>query len=81
VAVARLGLVAGGWAGLYGVWVDPEHRGRGLARALTGALAVRAVARGTRSVYLQTLHANEPAVGLYSSLGFSPHHGYAYLDR
>lgn len=81
VAVARLGLVAGGWAGLYGVWVGPEHRGQGLARALTGALAARAVARGTRSLYLQTLHANEPAVGLYSSLGFSPHHGYSYLDR
>ncbi|MGZ4687802.1 GNAT family N-acetyltransferase [Oryzihumus sp.] len=81
VALARLGLVAGGWAGLYGVWVDPEHRGHGLARALTGALAARAVARGTRSLYLQTLHANEPAVGLYSSLGFSPHHSYSYLDR
>ncbi|HET7660709.1 MAG TPA: GNAT family N-acetyltransferase [Oryzihumus sp.] len=81
VAVARLGLVAGGWAGLYGVWVDPEHRGRGLARALTGALAAQAAARGTRSVYLQTLHANEPATRLYSALGFSPHHGYSYLDR
>ncbi|MGZ4781513.1 MAG: GNAT family N-acetyltransferase [Oryzihumus sp.] len=81
VALARLGLVAGGWAGLYGVWVDPEHRGHGLARALTGALAARAVARGTRSLYLQTLHANEPAVGLYSSLGFSSHHSYSYLDR
>ncbi|HEX8971474.1 GNAT family N-acetyltransferase [Oryzihumus sp.] len=81
VAVARLGLVAGGWAGLYGVWVDPEHRGRGLARALTGALAAQAAARGTRSVYLQTLHANEPATRLYASLGFAPHHSYSYLDR
>jgi ribosomal protein S18 acetylase RimI-like enzyme len=81
VALARLGLVAGGWAGLYGVWVDPEHRGRGLARALTGALAAQAGPRGIRSLYLQTLHTNEPATRLYASLGFAPHHGYSYLDR
>ena len=81
VAVARLGLVAGGWAGLYGVWVDPEHRGHGLARALTGALAAQAGPRGIRSLYLQTLHTNEPATRLYASLGFAPHHGYSYLDR
>ena len=80
VALARLGL-GPGWAGIYGVWVAPQVRGRGLARALTGALAAQAGARGIRSLYLQTLHTNEPAVGLYASLGFAAHHSYSYLER
>jgi GNAT superfamily N-acetyltransferase len=78
VAVARLAL-AHAWAGLSCVWVDPGHRRRGLARGLTTALAAQARARAIRSMYLQVEADNVAADRLYRTLGFTPHHDYAYL--
>lgn len=84
-AIGRLAL-ARGWAGIFAVHVQPAQRRQGLAREAVGVLAREAQAAGARSIYLQVEEANEPAVRLYSSLGFRTHHEYAYaplrsLDR
>jgi N-acetylglutamate synthase len=77
IAVGRVA-VADGWAGLTAVEVDPAHRRRGLARAITGALAAAAVQRGAASLYLQVEDGNSAARTLYRQAGFSDHHGYHY---
>jgi ribosomal protein S18 acetylase RimI-like enzyme len=77
IAVGRLA-VADGWAGLTAVEVDPAHRRRGLARAITGALAAAAADRGAANLYLQVLDDNFAARTLYRQIGFADHHGYHY---
>ena len=77
IAVGRVA-VAGGWAGLTAVEVDPAHRRRGLARAVTGALAAAAVQRGAAGLYLQVEDENRAARALYRRVGFADHHGYHY---
>jgi len=57
------------WATLAGVYVKPEMRRRGTARALT--LAAIAWARD-RNCAVVRLTASEPAESLYRSLGFTP---------
>jgi amino-acid N-acetyltransferase len=48
--------------------VDPEYRGRGLARELSGFLLGRAEAAGSPAVYLLT----ESAADYFTGLGFEP---------
>jgi len=77
LAIGRVA-VARDWAGLTAIEVDPAHRRRGLARALTAALAAQAAARGARHLYLQVEDGNAAARALYHRLGFTDHHGYHY---
>lgn len=54
---------------IWGVYVDPAHRGEGIARALLEDLMAHA--RGIVSqVHLCVVTANAPALHLYESLGF-----------
>ncbi|EAR11300.1 GNAT family N-acetyltransferase [Reinekea blandensis] len=55
------------WIG--GVYVDPTHRGEGLARRLVEDLKHRAAEMGIRQLYLQTENLTG---GLYLSCGFTP---------
>src|SRR5688572_32375883 len=58
-------------AWLWGVYVHPDWRGRGVARAIvTRALEDAAALPGIRKVLLGVNAANQPAVALYESLGF-----------
>ena len=68
-----------GWAGLYGLHTEPASREAGIGTALVGEVARRADVRGIRSLYLQVEQAN-PAIGLYTRLGFETHHVYRYLS-
>ena len=77
LAIGRVA-VARGWAGLTAIEVDPRHRRRGLAQALTAALAGHAASRGARWLYLQVEDGNQPARALYHRIGFTDHHGYHY---
>ncbi len=77
LAVGRVA-VAGEWAGLTAVEVHPAHRRRGLAMAITAALAAAAAARGATGIYLQVEDGNAPARALYRQAGFTDHHGYHY---
>ncbi len=80
VAIGRLG-VAHAWGGIAAMWVDPAVRRSGLGRAMVGALAGAAVARGLRSLHLQTDSDNAAALALYESVGFATHHGYVNVVR
>lgn len=54
------------------VWVAPQARGRGVARALVAAIEERLRARGLRWVQLSYLPANRPAAASWTALGFEP---------
>lgn len=56
-----------GVAGIYGMSVRPQARGRGVAAALTASMIGRALELGCHRV---VLHATEMAVGLYRRAGF-----------
>ena len=77
IAVGRVA-VAGGWAGITAVEVDPGHRRRGLGRTVTGALAAAAMQHGAVGLYLQVEDDNAAARALYRHAGFADHHGYHY---
>lgn len=57
---------------LVSVWVSPEHRGRGVARALSTAALRFAAERGFGVVRLWVTEGNSIARTLYEHLGFSP---------
>lgn len=71
----RLAAMAGerfrlpGYTEVSGVCTHPDHRGRGLARRLSAAVAARIEARGERP-FLHAWKTNRPAISLYESLGF-----------
>ena len=77
IAIGRVA-AAGDWAGLTAVEVQPHHRRRGLAAAVTTALAAQAAARGVKGLYLQVEDDNAAARALYHRTGFSDHHAYHY---
>jgi ribosomal protein S18 acetylase RimI-like enzyme len=78
--VVAIGRVAGAgeWAGLTAIEVDPGYRRRGLARAVTAALAGVAVGRGATGLYLQVESHNTAARALYRRAGFADHHAYHF---
>ena len=52
------------------MYVDPAHRGNGVARALAAHLINEACARHYDTLRLGTLATMRPAQSLYESLGF-----------
>ena len=66
---ADLGSVARGVAQVQGVWVDPAHRGRGLAAPCMAA-AVRLARRRTPVVSLYVNDYNVRALATYRRVGF-----------
>jgi ribosomal protein S18 acetylase RimI-like enzyme len=52
------------------VLVDPAQRGRGLGRALVAAAIERAERGGSLALNLKVFADNEPAVRIYTALGF-----------
>ena len=75
IAIGR-GVVTGDWLGVSLVEVAPEHRRKGIARQVVGALAGWAAGLGARHAYLQVQEHNAAAVALYARLGFTTHHTY-----
>jgi len=65
------------WRGVHGIYledlyVQPEHRGGGLGRALLVALAAECVERGYGRLEWAVLDWNEPSIAFYRSLGARP---------
>jgi GNAT superfamily N-acetyltransferase len=60
-----------GQPGLYveDLYVRPEHRGRGIGKALLAAVAAQALERGCGRVEWSVLKWNTAAIGFYRSLG------------
>jgi ribosomal protein S18 acetylase RimI-like enzyme len=69
------------WLHIGLVHVQPSARRRGLARAMTSALASWARSAGASRAVLQVEERNEAAVKLYASLGFTTHHTYVTYHR
>ncbi|MDG3006349.1 GNAT family N-acetyltransferase [Paludisphaera mucosa] len=63
-----------GQPGIYleDLFVQPEHRGKGIGKALLGSLAKLARERGCGRLEWAVLDWNEPAIGFYKSLGAGP---------
>ena len=63
-----------GQPGIYleDLFVRPNHRGRGIGKALLATLAKTAVDRGCGRLEWAVLDWNEPAIGFYRSLGAVP---------
>jgi ribosomal protein S18 acetylase RimI-like enzyme len=57
---------------LYDLYVQPEARGTGVARALLEAARQVALEAGAARLELSTAHTNVPAQRLYESLGWQP---------
>lgn len=77
-AIARMSMHPG-WAGVFGLWVHPDHRRQGLARTVMSAIATVARDHALPAIYLQVSGDNTAAVAFYKDLGFLVHHEYAYL--
>jgi len=69
VAVARLSQ-GQGTAGLQGIGVVEERRGEGFGTLITTVATRAGIATGNRLVWLSVREDNDPAVSVYSSLGF-----------
>ena len=61
-----------GAALLVSMWVDPEHRGTGLADRLVGAVTAWAASEGRTALRLHVVEHNERARRCYQRLGFAP---------
>jgi len=57
---------------VYQVWVDPAYRGRGVARALLGAVIAWARTTPARTVHLGVALCATAATRLYLRAGFTP---------
>ena len=81
IGVDAVGLVAvhGDLAAVFSVGVRPDARRRGLATRVMAAADSWSAARGARSLFLQVLGTNSPAVALYEGLGFRTSYAYHYL--
>jgi len=78
LAVAR-GAISEGWLNVTNVEVVESARGRRLAVALIDAVVHWALEERATHAFLQMWPDNEPAMRLYTRLGFTPHHEYAYF--
>ena len=58
--------------GLWGMWVDPAARGRGVGGRLVAAVAEWARARGASRLRLGVMSDVPGSVGFYERLGFRP---------
>ena len=71
--VAVLLVARRGWSSrIAAMAVAPEMRGRGFGKQIMRGAIREAVSRGDRSVLLEVIEHNTPAVNLYTGLGFSP---------
>jgi GNAT superfamily N-acetyltransferase len=54
------------------LYVEPEHRGGGIGKAMLATLAKRCVDEGLTRLEWSVLDWNEPSIGFYRSLGAVP---------
>ncbi|WP_457109579.1 GNAT family N-acetyltransferase [Marmoricola sp. URHA0025 HA25] len=68
------------WLGVHDLFVEPELRRRGLARAVLATLLEWGAEQGATTLWLHVETDNAPAIALYESLGLSVHHACRYLS-
>jgi ribosomal protein S18 acetylase RimI-like enzyme len=62
----------GDQAGIYGFAVDPPWQGRGIGRSALRRACAQLRAEGARRIGLEVAVENDRALGLYTSVGFTP---------
>lgn len=67
-----------GWQGLFALSIVEKYRRQGYAKAITKALMDWGKSQGATHTYLQVSEHNEPALQLYSKLGFIETYRYWY---
>lgn len=55
------------------LWVEPDFRGRGIAKALIAEAEKRFREAGIRRMQIASISANTKAIDLYKSLGYAPY--------
>ncbi len=81
VGIALYFLSFSTWTGRHGIWledlyVEPEHRGSGLGKALLSSLAEVCGQRGYARLEWNVLDWNTPSIDFYRSLGAEPLDGW-----
>lgn len=71
----------GRYVGLFNLGTLPAWRRRGGARAAMAALLKWAAGQGAQVSYLQVMVRNEPAIRLYSRLGYTEQYRYFYREQ
>ena len=78
MVAAGLSILEGDHVGLYGLITDSDHRGKGLGKQMVVDALCHARKLGANLAYLQVLMKNDPALQLYSRLGFRECYRYWY---
>ena len=76
-----LGVVQRGWLGVFCVVTSPISRQQGLATGVMHALAEWGRQQNAEQIYLQVMEDNQPALSLYSKLGFTRLYQYYYAVK
>jgi L-amino acid N-acyltransferase YncA len=64
-----------GWSSHVGevrLIVDPDHRGRGIGRALARRSVVEALELGLQKMVVEVIAVQEPTIAMFRTLGFEP---------
>ena len=75
---AGLAVVVGEWLGLFEIIVRDDLRRSGVGGSITRLLMGWGRHAGARRAFLQVVEDNEPAIALYTALGFAPAYTYWY---
>lgn len=67
-------------AGLFSMWVAPEARGKGYAKALIESVVRWATEKGYKQLRLEVGDENQAAIELYTQMGFEPTGHTSHLD-
>lgn len=78
VVATGLGVADRGYIGLFDIVVDERLRNRGFGRRIVTNLLVWGRSRGAQNTYLQVVATNEPALRLYTRIGFREIYQYWY---
>lgn len=76
-----LGVLERGMVGIYDVYTDPNHRRHGCATRVLSTILSWAKNNGAQGAYLQVMSENQPALELYTKLGFKSCYRYWYRVR
>lgn len=81
IAATGLGILDRGYVGVYAIHVRPDCRRKHLGSRIVRRILQEAEQSGAEQAYLQVVSGNEPAVRLYSSLGFRRLYAYSFRVR
>ncbi len=76
-----LGVVEGGYLGIFSMATVPQQRRQGAATCVLQALAGWAAEQGAQRAYLQVMQRNRGALALYANAGFETLYDYHYRER